>query len=582
MNILLVRELVALLHQDGTLMSDISAAMLKEDIGLEKMRNRFRKLLRRYAGDLKSEALNNSHRAVAGFIKSFATHTTQEVFSDISKGDQIRLPSPTQNVPNNRDKVNDYLQNRLNDVEPIESYDDSDQDSLDEDDEENPYDDAPSHIDQWGQFITGAIAYKTLRRRLHEFVYPSLGSKLRNLLELWSRHEHKYHDYVARYRLSNLAAELQYTNPHEIQFDTARKTSYFGHCQGTLERWTGERWDWSPLPRHVTPKDGEAGIRWECACGEMRYAEVPVAFIKRLQSIIHSLPRASQSSTTAFLESSSGTTSTTNNTSQINPSKSAQRHQQSVGSPSINVAQSGSQRQVVVSNITPPSHHILFVVQKGVDYKIAQIVVNNLCCHEFFCKLRDDYFHLRGFIRAWFSIWRYSHCDFYMCEKFDEYQFTPKKRNSYPETTDTEYEFKPRPMDFIPPISEHEFTKRFYACHKPRPLSHWYHKCKTLGYHSYDVLDLLPKKRKRLEEAGNKREYFWGIYAREMISLRWVLAYNIVCVLPTIVFFFLKLLPWGYATDLQNPSVPFTMMLSMLSLFWATFLSSLQFGRSTI
>ncbi|KAI0895002.1 hypothetical protein F4806DRAFT_105410 [Annulohypoxylon nitens] len=349
-----------------------------------------------------------------------------------------------------------------------------------------------------------------------------------------------------------------------------------------VENWTRERWDWSPLPRYMTLKDGEAEMRWECTCGEMRHAGVPLAFIKRLQPIIRSLPQTAQFSTSAFHGGSSGVASTSNNPSQGNSSQNKQIYQRSASSPSNNATKSGSQRQIAVSNTIPLSHHILLVVQKGVDYKIAQIGVSGLRCQEFFRTLRDDYYRLRGFIRVWFSIWRYSHCDFYMCEKFDDHQFTPKQRNSYPKTTDTDYEFKPRPMDFIPPISEHEFTKRFYACYNPRSLSHWFHKCKTLGYHSYDVLDLLPKKKMKLEEAGNKREFFWGIYAREIISLRWVLAYNVVCVTPTIVYFFLSILPEGYATDLQNPSVPFTMMLGLLSLFWATFLSSLQFGRSTI
>jgi hypothetical protein len=135
-------------------------------------------------------------------------------------------------------------------------------------------------------------------------------------------------------------------------------------------------------------------------------------------------------------------------------------------------------------------------------------------------------------------------------------------------------------MDNIPPISEHEFTTRFYACHKPRPLLHLHHKCRRLGAHSSDILNFLPKKKTELEEAGDKREDFWGIYARETLSLRWIISYNFVCVSPLLVFFLAWIVPQELGTDLQNPAIPISIMISMLSLFWSVFLGSLQFANS--
>jgi hypothetical protein len=131
----------------------------------------------------------------------------------------------------------------------------------------------------------------------------------------------------------------------------------------------------------------------------------------------------------------------------------------------------------------------------------------------------------------------------------------------------------------IPPISEHEFEKRFYACHKPRPLLHLHHKCNRPGAHSSDILKFLPKKRTELEEAGDKREDFWGIYACESISLRWVIFYNLICISPLLAFFVAWVIPKGHVSDLQNPSIPVSMMASMLSLFWSVFISSLPFRK---
>lgn len=135
-------------------------------------------------------------------------------------------------------------------------------------------------------------------------------------------------------------------------------------------------------------------------------------------------------------------------------------------------------------------------------------------------------------------------------------------------------------MGPIPPVSRHEFRKRFYACHQQQLLRHWHHKCKKLGSQSHDLLKLFPKKRTALEEGGDKREEFYGIYARENVSFIWVLFYNFICMLPMLAFFIMWINPQGHSTDLQNPSVPFSMMTAMLSLFWSVFLSSLQFGES--
>jgi hypothetical protein len=49
--------------------------------------------------------------------------------------------------------------------------------------------------------------------------------------------------------------------------------------------------------------------------------------------------------------------------------------------------------------------------------------------------------------------------------------------------------------------------------------------------------------------------------------------------LPLLIFFVAWVVPSGPGTDLQNPSVPFSIMATMLSLFWSLFLSSLQFGK---
>jgi hypothetical protein len=155
--------------------------------------------------------------------------------------------------------------------------------------------------------------------------------------------------------------------------------------------------------------------------------------------------------------------------------------------------------------------------------------------------------------------------------------YAPKIKDNYPESRD-EYEYSPDPMDVIPPITAHEFYSRFYNCNCPNIWSvHLFHRCRKASGCSCGALKLLPKKKTRLEEHGDKRQPFWGIYAQEIICFRWVVAYNMLCLLPMVVFLALWLLPLGYKGDLQNAAVPLTLMISMLTMFWSFFLGNIRF-----
>ena len=69
------------------------------------------------------------------------------------------------------------------------------------------------------------------------------------------------------------------------------------------------------------------------------------------------------------------------------------------------------------------------------------------------------------------------------------------------------------------------------------------------------VLRALPKRKEMLEMADGKREYFWGIYAKERRCFRWVAAYATLANVPGLVFVFLWLFQWKHAGDLQGATV---------------------------
>jgi hypothetical protein len=135
-------------------------------------------------------------------------------------------------------------------------------------------------------------------------------------------------------------------------------------------------------------------------------------------------------------------------------------------------------------------------------------------------------------------------------------------------------------MSDIPPIPRHEFYKRFYAREALNwPCLTWLSRhCPSKG-HCSEALSLLPRKVSILDENSDSRESFWGIYAREEVCISWVLLYNFVCLVPPLIFLVLWLFRGSSEKDMQDSSVPFTLVLGMASVFWSVFLSSLQFGR---
>ena len=92
--------------------------------------------------------------------------------------------------------------------------------------------------------------------------------------------------------------------------------------------------------------------------------------------------------------------------------------------------------------------------------------------------------------------------------------------------------------------------------------------------HNHEILELLPKKLSQLDVNSDHRQIFWGLYARQQIHFFRVLMYNVICITPMIWFFFMWLFVWGHDGDQQNASVPLMMMMALLSLFWAMFITS--------
>jgi hypothetical protein len=129
----------------------------------------------------------------------------------------------------------------------------------------------------------------------------------------------------------------------------------------------------------------------------------------------------------------------------------------------------------------------------------------------------------------------------------------------------------------IPPIGKREFYKRFHNSN-PSTLSIFRRRYQCRTACSDEALRLLPKKLSELDETSDTREAFWGIRACERVSALGVLCYNLVCISPSLAFFFASSLKMTSSFDLQDPSVPLQITVALLTMFWGIFLSNLRVG----
>jgi hypothetical protein len=126
----------------------------------------------------------------------------------------------------------------------------------------------------------------------------------------------------------------------------------------------------------------------------------------------------------------------------------------------------------------------------------------------------------------------------------------------------------------MPPIDAHEFFTNFYFCfrggqkHKHRlPFSRCYRQCRR---HQAPVgaAECIPKRNRGIEQDDfDHRRGLWGLVAVERISFARVSVYHLLMLSGPFAFWFLWLYYWQNTTDLQNASVPLSVVCTLLSLF---------------
>lgn len=155
-----------------------------------------------------------------------------------------------------------------------------------------------------------------------------------------------------------------------------------------------------------------------------------------------------------------------------------------------------------------------------------------------------------------------------------------EQRFELPPDHDDQYQYRPRPTQSAP-ITKHMFRHYFYGCYDSDTLTHRFHSsiplvpaCRIRNPAS-ELLDFLPKRDRPVAATtqSDKVEFCYGLVARECRSFFRVVIYLCLIMAPAFWFVFAWLFEWGNSGDLQDATVPITLMLTAVSVLWAVLCS---------
>lgn len=113
----------------------------------------------------------------------------------------------------------------------------------------------------------------------------------------------------------------------------------------------------------------------------------------------------------------------------------------------------------------------------------------------------------------------------------------------------------------------------FHACHHRRAEHTFrWHRCRHTPTTSNEAIQSIPRRETALDVNIDHSEIFWGLHVKEKFSIFAIVVYNLIAMSLSFAFFF-----WWISDskekDLSNGSVPATLTLAGLSLFWAIIVS---------
>ena len=216
-----------------------------------------------------------------------------------------------------------------------------------------------------------------------------------------------------------------------------------------------------------------------------------------------------------------------------------------------NTIQSGSCRPESAPEFRAKFFVLLGVKQTSrIEHTQLETLGSTYSDSRFFNDLRDQYRSLRGFYRYWLSPFVFSHCSFVKYTRFYVNELAHVGLNL---PVDPAYVYAPRPPGphEDPPISAHEFNRRFYTT-----------LCNPCG--RSEAVTRIPKRSQRFQTNlhVDGREDMWGLHVELCPSFFRVLLWQIAVTAGG-----WALMAWWlvhHKNDLQGASVPVTIIMTAL------------------
>ncbi|KAI9687189.1 MAG: hypothetical protein M1820_010505 [Bogoriella megaspora] len=585
------KRLADLIFEDKQLRTLCVIGLEDDTSTKDRFTRNLKRLIQTMALDLNKEDDGADTRRASRFIRRQA----QPVSEDICDRVLLRLNAEEPRACERANEKGNGL-GREAEVDPRRSQENSsDREEEENEAERDTEDQIYPEPDRLNALILNSKAFETFRDNLRSFVDTPYVTRLRRALMPENVQDNSGGDDWSRSDAEDTIAELRHVDPGSITLllgDEKRKIEDLVKTQ--VEDLTATKWDWWPLePCQRLLKHGQA-------CGKRHWKEVPKDFALHLMDSLKQM-RLNDLRIASLADSSSRPAAgdivgSGSNYSPTTQSFSAQQQTQQTlavptqcANPTLRGGNNPAKSSSGATSWKPrPDNNnlwqtlrVFILVQIGRDYEVAQITVNSgMRSKAFFSRMRNDYFRVRGFFRSWFSVWKFSHCEFYKCNKFDEYSVGPLERG-FPKPQNLDYEFLPKPIDHVPPISPTQFYHNFYACLHKKSRFCRMHRCKTISEASSEAVLRLPKRQSALLLGSDDSETFFGIYAREIPAAYMVMGYNILALTLPTCFFFVWQFALGHPGDLQNASIPLGLTIALLAIFWSTFIESLYVSRDS-
>ncbi|OAL38123.1 hypothetical protein AYO20_02575 [Fonsecaea nubica] len=587
---------------------------LLPQMGRHRFINNFRRLLKPYYKAQLSLANINIEKSTTFLLRSrfLRERIAKSIADRLDPEEETRLEAEKHlgDIQDHTGMVQEWLETQKafalkDDVEHNEddqiaslSEDDDDDDDYDdtfEDANANEYHHFP-HIDKMKKFLGSSAGFRKLLIDLNMLLLPQ------------------------QYR--SIAHSLLVIPTDSIKVAASCNITVLNTLKIRVEEATMTEWNWWPLEASFRPPlPGFTRISWKCYCNRSLWRDIPDAYIanfnnlltlkrhdifgsstcartfstqkigqqaKRMIPAIHNPPLKTSPSPSDPSSSGRPLDAGSNISIPTSPGQSSSSSaSRSLSRPSFSSGHTTSSATSMTSvmnsvNIALRDRFVVFGVH-GKRRTLDIVHINTTKDNDdmkFLDTLLASYRALRGRMRLWFSIWQLHHCEFVKFKKVlpDRVVSAGPDLPSCP----IDYSYDPRPPDpRAPALDKHVWELALLRPCRGATLGvnlqfcllSWLHDClPPLGAGSNIYLPTIPQKHSEWLLKTPGIDYAWGIKAVEEPYIIILIMYHVLMLAAPFGFWAWWLVFEHARTgqwDLQDASIPVSVFLVLLSLFWA-------------